>query len=66
MGRIASFYYLAHQTMLLFNGKLQANLPLDQLLRVLCDAYEYNQQPVRHNEDLLNELVISINHLHLL
>ncbi|XP_046420627.1 activating signal cointegrator 1 complex subunit 3 [Neodiprion fabricii] len=55
MGRIASFYYLSHQTMLLFNNNLKQNLTLEQLLRIACDAYEYNQLPVRHNEDLLNE-----------
>jgi activating signal cointegrator complex subunit 3 len=54
MGRIASFYYLSHQTMQHFQDKLRPDLNLEELLRVLSDAYEYDQLPVRHNEDSLN------------
>ncbi|XP_011865347.1 PREDICTED: activating signal cointegrator 1 complex subunit 3 [Vollenhovia emeryi] len=55
MGKIASFYYLSHNTMFMFTQSLRENLTLDQCLRVLCDSHEYNELPVRHNEDLLNE-----------
>jgi activating signal cointegrator complex subunit 3 len=54
MGRIASFYYLSHQTMQHFQDNLRSDLNLEQLLKVLSDAYEYDQLPVRHNEDSLN------------
>jgi activating signal cointegrator complex subunit 3 len=54
MGRIASFYYLSHQTMRHFQDKLRSDLNVEQLLNVLSDAYEYDQLPVRHNEDILN------------
>lgn len=54
MGRIASFYYLSYQTMQHFQDKLRPDLNLEELLRVLSDAYEYDQLPVRHNEDSLN------------
>lgn len=54
MGRIASFYYLSHQTMQHFQENLRPDLNLEQLLNVLSDAYEYDQLPVRHNEDALN------------
>jgi len=54
MGRIASFYYLSHQTMRLFQADLRPDLNLEKLLNVLSDAYEYDQLPVRHNEDALN------------
>jgi activating signal cointegrator complex subunit 3 len=54
MGRIASFYYLSHQTMQHFQDSLRSDLNLEQLLKVLSDAYEYDQLPVRHNEDSLN------------
>uniref|UniRef100_A0A2Z5TZE8 U5 small nuclear ribonucleoprotein 200 kDa helicase n=1 Tax=Reticulitermes speratus TaxID=60591 RepID=A0A2Z5TZE8_9NEOP len=54
MGRIASFYYLSHQTMQHFQDNLRPDLNLEQLLGVLSDAYEYDQLPVRHNEDALN------------
>ncbi|KYQ56449.1 Activating signal cointegrator 1 complex subunit 3 [Trachymyrmex zeteki] len=55
MGKIASFYYLSHNTMLMFMQSLEENLTLDQYLRILCNSYEYNELPVRHNEELLNE-----------
>ncbi|XP_076632793.1 activating signal cointegrator 1 complex subunit obelus [Colletes latitarsis] len=55
MGKIASFYYLSHHTMLMFEQSLQESLTLNECLRILCNSYEYNELPVRHNEDLLNE-----------
>ncbi|CAK9814213.1 Activating signal cointegrator 1 complex subunit 3 [Anthophora plagiata] len=55
MGKIASFYYLSHHTMLMFEQSLQEFLTLEQCLRILCNSYEYNELPVRHNEELLNE-----------
>lgn len=55
MGKIASFYYLSHNTMLMFTQSLKENLTLEQCLRILCNSYEYNELPVRHNEELLNE-----------
>ncbi|KAL7288666.1 hypothetical protein TKK_0017394 [Trichogramma kaykai] len=55
LGRIASYYYLSHQTIAMFNEKLQDNISLEECLRVMCDAHEYDELPVRHNEDLLNE-----------
>jgi len=54
MGRIASFYYLSHQTMQHFQDDLRSDLKIEQLLNVLSSAYEYDQLPVRHNEDALN------------
>jgi len=54
MGRIASFYYLSHQTMQHFQDNLRCDLNLEQLLHVLSDAHEYDELPVRHNEDALN------------
>jgi activating signal cointegrator complex subunit 3 len=54
MGRIASFYYLSHQTMQHFQDNLRHDLNLEQLLHVLSDAHEYDELPVRHNEDALN------------
>lgn len=55
MGRIASFYYLSHLTIAKFDSTLQENLTIEQCLRIMCDAHEYDEIPVRHNEDLLNE-----------
>ncbi|XP_072748400.1 activating signal cointegrator 1 complex subunit 3 [Anoplolepis gracilipes] len=55
MGKISSFYYLSHNTMLKFTHSLEENLTLNQYLLILCNSYEYNELPVRHNEELLNE-----------
>lgn len=54
-GRISSYYYLSHQTMRHFADNLRKEYRLEELLRVLSDAFEFNQQPVRHNEDKYNE-----------
>lgn len=54
MGRIASFYYLSHETMLHFKTTLDAYSEMDKLLNVLCHVHEYSTLPVRHNEDILN------------
>ncbi|KAM8869339.1 activating signal cointegrator 1 complex subunit 3 isoform 2-T4 [Spinachia spinachia] len=53
-GRIASYYYLKHQTIGTFKERLKAELPIHELLSVLTDAEEYAELPVRHNEDQLN------------
>ena len=55
MGRIASFYYLSHITIGNFESELRENLTIAQYLKIMCDANEYSELPVRHNEDLLNE-----------
>ncbi|GMH32834.1 hypothetical protein BSKO_00668 [Bryopsis sp. KO-2023] len=57
MGRIASFFYLKHETMFIFNGNLTADLQFKDLLQVLCHAAEYDELPVRHNEDKLNSVM---------
>lgn len=54
MGRIASFYYLSHQTMHMFKAELGPELNQEHLLKILSDVHEYDQMPVRHNEDILN------------
>ncbi|XP_028280593.1 activating signal cointegrator 1 complex subunit 3 [Parambassis ranga] len=53
-GRIASYYYLKHETVRMFKERLKAELPIQELLSVLTDAEEYAELPVRHNEDQLN------------
>lgn len=54
LGRIASFYYLSHETMLHLRQNLNGMLTHDELLKCLCHVHEYSQLPVRHNEDMLN------------
>ena len=58
IGRIASFYYLKYTTVALFYAELHdvddAPTELPDLLRVLTDASEYDELPVRHNEEHVN------------
>jgi activating signal cointegrator complex subunit 3 len=62
MGHVASFYYLKHSTVARFRAELGADddggappdLGVAALLRVLCDAAEFAELPVRHNEDQVN------------
>ncbi|KAK9868384.1 hypothetical protein WJX84_004044 [Apatococcus fuscideae] len=53
-GQVASFYYLKHETMAVFAKNLTAGLGIPKVLEVLCSAREYDELPVRHNEDQLN------------
>ncbi|XP_059620784.1 activating signal cointegrator 1 complex subunit 3 [Phlebotomus argentipes] len=55
LGRISSYYYLSHKTMNHFSNSLGAQLKSEELLRIMCDSFEFDQQPVRHNEDKYNE-----------
>lgn len=55
MGQISSFYYLSYQTMKHFAETLSPTSSFEELLRILCDAFEFAEQPVRHNEDKYNE-----------
>ncbi|XP_043925219.1 activating signal cointegrator 1 complex subunit 3 [Protopterus annectens] len=65
-GRIASYYYLKHQTVRMFKERLKAECSIEDLLSILTDAEEYSDLPVRHNEDQLNSelaqhLPVSVN-----
>ena len=54
-GRISSFYYLSHLTVRLFGMALQDAMGMEDVLALLCDAQEFAELPVRHNEDGVNE-----------
>lgn len=54
LGCISSYYYLSHQSMKHFSDTLRYDMTFEEILRAMCDAYEFDQQPVRHNEDVYN------------
>ena len=58
LGSISSYYYLKYTTVALFNAELhdvdEGPTELPTLLRVLCDASEFDELPVRHNEEHVN------------
>jgi activating signal cointegrator complex subunit 3 len=54
LGRIASYYYLHYTTVKLFNDNINENSAIQDLLNILCNCSEYEELPVRHNEDKIN------------
>jgi len=55
LGRVASLYYLSHRTVAQFQRTLsREGMGFVQIMRVLCECPEYDELPVRHNEDKEN------------
>ncbi|CAK0786311.1 hypothetical protein CVIRNUC_009524 [Coccomyxa viridis] len=54
LGRTASFYYLKHESMRVLSEGLRDGMTVPEVLDVLCAVAEYDELPVRHNEDKLN------------
>ncbi|CAB3404822.1 unnamed protein product [Caenorhabditis bovis] len=53
-GRIASVYYLQHETIRLLISELHDACGIEEMLRIMTHVPEYSEIPVRHNEDLIN------------
>ena len=53
-GRVASFYYLQHTTMGVFADRMGPDMGVPDCIDVLTSVPEYDELPVRHNEDQLN------------
>ena len=55
LGKVASYYYLKYTTVALFHAELHdvdvGPTHPPTLLRILCDASEFDELPVRHNEE---------------
>lgn len=51
---ISSYYYLSHKTMRQFLKHMRRKPSFRECLQWLCLASEYDELPVRHNEDLVN------------
>ncbi|OZC07839.1 Sec63 domain protein [Onchocerca flexuosa] len=54
LGTIASVYYLNHKTVRFFANSLTPTATVEELMKVLADCPEYDEIPVRHNEDQIN------------
>jgi activating signal cointegrator complex subunit 3 len=62
-GRIASTFYLRNETMKVFAVGLTPSMEVIDVIRILCAAKEYEELPVRHNEDVLNaQLIPQLRH----
>ncbi|KAB5540523.1 Sec63 Brl domain-containing protein, partial [Coniochaeta sp. 2T2.1] len=54
MGKIMSYYYLSHKTIRHLVRHAKAGATFQDTLSWMCRATEYDELPVRHNEDLIN------------
>ncbi|CAK75634.1 unnamed protein product (macronuclear) [Paramecium tetraurelia] len=55
LGNLAAFYYLKHTTLKHFDDRIQKQSNFEDLLHTLAYSSEFNEVPVRHNEEHLNE-----------
>ena len=53
-GRIAAVYYLRYTTIANIQSSMTAGSTFVDLMHLLSDASEFDEFPVRHNEDLMN------------
>ncbi|KAM1340459.1 hypothetical protein ACFX2H_038850 [Malus domestica] len=54
LGSIASQYYLSYMTVSMFGSNISSDTSLEVFLHILSAASEYNELPVRHNEENYN------------
>lgn len=55
MGKIMSYYYLSHKTIRYLTKHAKRDASFADVLTWVSSASEYDEIPVRHNEDLINE-----------
>ncbi|KAI4156082.1 MAG: hypothetical protein LQ341_000057 [Variospora aurantia] len=54
LGKIMSYYYLSHKTIRHLIKHAKRDAKFDDVLSWVCGATEFDELPVRHNEDLIN------------
>ncbi|KAK4697758.1 antiviral helicase SLH1, partial [Lecanoromycetidae sp. Uapishka_2] len=54
LGKIMSYYYLSHKTVRHLIKHAQRDATFEDVLSWMCGAIEFDELPVRHNEDLIN------------
>ncbi|KAF9624190.1 hypothetical protein IFM89_008128 [Coptis chinensis] len=58
LGTIASQYYLSYLTVSMFGSNIGSDTSLEVFLHILSAASEYDELPVRHNEEIKNEALL--------
>ncbi len=53
-GKIMSYYYLSHTTIRQLVKHAKRNASFEDVMSWMCGATEFDELPVRHNEDLIN------------
>ena len=54
LGKVMSYYYLSHFTIRTLVSNAKPNASFEESLAWMCRATEFDELPVRHNEDLIN------------
>ena len=54
LGKIMSYYYLSHKTIRHLLKHVKRDATFEDVLSWICGATEFDELPVRHNEDLIN------------
>ena len=54
LGKIMSYYYLSHKTIRHLRKHAKKGANFEDALSWMCSATEFDDLPVRHNEDLIN------------
>ena len=54
LGKIMSYYYLSHKTIRHLITHAKPHATFEDVLTWMCGATEFDELPVRHNEDLIN------------
>ena len=54
LGKIMSYYYLSHKTIRHLLKYAKRDASFEDVLSWVCGATEFDELPVRHNEDLIN------------
>ena len=54
LGKIMSYYYLSHKTIRHLISQAKRDASFEDVLSCMCGATEFDELPVRHNEDLIN------------
>ena len=62
LGHLASYYYVSHRTIFYFSEALkkEKDFSIEKLLQIISNATEFDEVPVRHNEDNYNEALSKI------
>lgn len=59
-GQMAALYYIKHKSVKNLDQRLKSGQSIYELIKILTDCEEFDEVPVRHNEDGLNEALANI------
>ena len=54
LGKVMSYYYLSHRTIRHLVKRAKKDASFEEVLSWMCGATEFDELPVRHNEELVN------------